>query len=89
MKVAENTASTQHLSDAEVIKLSRQMWGRAERRIGEIMAAQGEAGLMATGGQPYQSTGVQKTPVDKPTLAEAGIDRTSPTGRMVAALIHR
>jgi hypothetical protein len=49
---------------------------RAERRIGELMAAQREAGLMATGGQPHQATGLQKNPVAAPpTLAEVGIDK--------------
>lgn len=49
---------------------------RAERRIGELMAAQRDAGEMAKGGQPHQSTGLQKNPVAAaPTLAEAGIDK--------------
>lgn len=49
---------------------------RAERRIGELMAAQRDAGEMAKGGQPHQSTGLQKNPVAAPpTLAEVGIDK--------------
>jgi hypothetical protein len=45
---------------------------RATRRIGEMMAVQPKA----AGGQPYQSTGVSNTPVNRPmTLAEAGIDK--------------
>jgi hypothetical protein len=43
----------------------------AERRLGQMMAAQPKA----KGGQPYQkSTGVSDTPVEI-TLAEAGIDK--------------
>ena len=50
---------------------------RAERRIGELMAAQRDAGHMAKGGQPHQSTGLQKNPVEvPPTLAEVGIDKS-------------
>jgi hypothetical protein len=45
---------------------------RATRRVGEMMAVQPKA----AGGQPYQSTGVSKTPVERPaTLAETGIDK--------------
>jgi hypothetical protein len=49
---------------------------RAERRLGELMAAQ-KASVGATkGGQPHQRkyTGIQNTPVS-PTRAEAGIDK--------------
>lgn len=51
---------------------------RAERRIGELMAAQKEAGLMASGGQPHQKnpTGSKKNPVAPITLAEVGIDKS-------------
>lgn len=49
---------------------------RAERRLGELMAAQRETAGFAAGGQPYQSTGLQNNPVERPaTLAEAGIDK--------------
>ena len=45
---------------------------RATRRVGEMMAVQPKA----AGGQPYQSTGVSKTLVERPaTLAETGIDK--------------
>jgi len=49
---------------------------RAERRLGELMAAQKAAVGVAKGGQPHQrrSTGIQNTPV-APTLADAGIDK--------------
>lgn len=51
---------------------------RAERRIGELMAAQRDAGLMSQGGRP-QKTGLDENPVyvtEKPiALAEAGIDK--------------
>ena len=39
------------------------------------MAAQRDAGKMASGGQPYQSTGSQADPVEQPTLSDAGIDK--------------
>jgi phage N-6-adenine-methyltransferase len=47
---------------------------RAERRIGELMAAQKQAGLMSNGAANagWKETRVQSAP---PTLAEAGIDK--------------
>lgn len=55
--------------DASEIRL------RAERRIGELMAAQRDAGLMSTGGRPSE-TGLQTNPVSAPpSLAEVGIDK--------------
>jgi hypothetical protein len=53
---------------------------RAERRLGEMIAAQKATVGLATGGQPYQrkSTGTAAAPVaapPAPTLAEAGIDK--------------
>lgn len=47
---------------------------RAERRVGELMKAQSDAGLMNEGGRP--KTGLHENPVsEKATLAEAGIDK--------------
>ncbi|SRR6266516_7655880 len=51
---------------------------RAERRLGELIAAQKATVGLATGGQPYQrsSTSADGEPVDRlPTLADAGIDK--------------
>src|SRR5258706_79223 len=54
---------------------------RAERKLGEMIAAQKATVGLATGGQPYQqrtSTGTAAEPVaapPTPTLAEAGIDK--------------
>jgi N6-adenosine-specific RNA methylase IME4 len=49
---------------------------RAERRIGELIRDQKATVGLATGGQPYQkATGSEKNPVEKPTLADAGIDK--------------
>ncbi len=49
---------------------------RAERRLGEMISAQKESAGLASGGQPYQSTGSNLEPVERPpTLAEAGIDK--------------
>ena len=50
---------------------------RAERRLGELIRAQKETVGLAAGGQPYQkrSTGSNSEPVEKPTLADAGIDK--------------
>lgn len=49
---------------------------RAERRLGEMIAAQKATVGMAKGGQPYQATGSVAAPVERPaTLAEAGIDK--------------
>jgi len=60
---------------------------RAERRIGEMMAAQREAGLL-TAGNPNLSNGFDRNPLDKPiTLAEAGIDKNlADRARKLAAL---
>jgi hypothetical protein len=51
---------------------------RATRRLDQLRTAQKEAEGLATGGQPYQSTGLSKNPVAKPTLAQQGIDKTLP-----------
>lgn len=49
---------------------------RAERRVGELLAGQKDAGLMSAGGRPSEKTGINKNPVSAPiTLAEAGIDK--------------
>lgn len=60
-----------HRVDAAEIRI------RAERRIGELMREQKDAGLVAKGGQPHQkdSTGSKKNPVAPITLAEVGIDK--------------
>lgn len=47
---------------------------RAERRLGIMLTEQKKAGALATGGQPYQSTGSKSEPV-APTLADMGIDK--------------
>jgi len=49
---------------------------RAERRIGQLIEAQKETVGLASGGQPYQSTGSGRDPVERqPTLDDAGIDK--------------
>jgi hypothetical protein len=49
---------------------------RAEQRLGEMLREQKETEGMAKGGQPYQSTGTRKLPVEAhPTLADVGIDK--------------
>jgi hypothetical protein len=49
---------------------------RAERRIGELMAAQRADGNMATAGRPSQEIGSKTNPISKaPTLSEVGIDK--------------
>lgn len=48
---------------------------RAERALGEMMAAQRDAGHMAPAGRPKE-IGFEENPIIKPpTLAEAGIDK--------------
>jgi hypothetical protein len=55
-------------AEAEVLKLE------AERKLGQLMEAQRETIGLNKGGRP--KTGVLKTPVsEKPTLAEAGINK--------------
>jgi len=49
---------------------------RAERRIGELMAAQKDAGQMAAAGRPSEEIGSKTNPISKPpTLEEVGIDK--------------
>ena len=49
---------------------------RAERRVGQLIAGQKATVGLATGGQPYRSTGADEEPVERPpTLADAGIDK--------------
>lgn len=70
MRVYASQAKNKDLeADALEIRL------RAERRVGELMAAQKKTVGFAKGGQPHQkkSTGLSKNPVA--TLAEAGIDK--------------
>lgn len=48
---------------------------RSERRLGELIAEQKATIGLATGGQPYQATGSNLAPVERPTLASVGIDK--------------
>ncbi len=49
---------------------------RAERRIGELMRDQKDAGLMASGKEgKRKALGLEKNPSDRITLAEVGIDK--------------
>jgi len=62
---------------------------RAERRLGQLIAEQKETVGLATGGQPYQSTGTLSEPVETrpPTLAEIGVDKKlSSHSQKVAAI---
>jgi hypothetical protein len=45
---------------------------RAERRIGELIAAQREAVGLSNGGRPYQSTGSKTDPVEPDCRAGGG-----------------
>ena len=60
---------------------------RAERRLGEMMAAQREAGMMSDGGRPKE-TGLQTNPViSPPTLSEMAIDKNlADRARKLAAI---
>lgn len=49
---------------------------RAERRIGELMAAQRDSSGLSAGGRPSEKTGSKTNPVSAaPTLEEVGIDK--------------
>lgn len=59
---------------------------RAERRLGEMIAAQRETVGLNEGGRPTK-TGSQQNPVSFPTLAEAGIDKNlADRARKLAAI---
>lgn len=59
---------------------------RAERRLGEMIAAQRETVGLSEGGRPSK-TGSQQNPVSLPTLAEAGIDKNlADRARKLAAI---
>lgn len=64
---------------------------RAERRIGELMAAQRDAGALSSGGRPSEKTGSKTDPVSAPpTLEEAGIDKhLADRARKFAAIPER
>lgn len=61
---------------------------RAERRIGQLMAAQRDAGDMSKGGRPAKETGFEGNPVSKPpTLKEAGVGKAmADRARKMAAI---
>jgi hypothetical protein len=59
---------------------------RAERRVGELIAAQRETVGLHNGGRP-EKTGLSNNPVSKPTLAAAGIDKNlAERSRKLAAM---
>ena len=64
--------------DGQLIADATAIRKRAERRLGELLEQERQAGKLAKGGQPHQhkrkSTGSQKDPV-APTLAEQGIGK--------------
>lgn len=77
---AKQAKNKQLETDAAEIRI------RAERRIGELMAAQREAGLMSVGAANagWKETRVQSAPI---TLAEAGIDKNlADRARKLAAI---
>ncbi len=67
-------AYARQAKDTGLMQMAAESKVRAERRLGEMLREQKAAGGMATGGQPYQSTGSTAEPV-APTLAEVGIDK--------------
>lgn len=64
---------------------------RAERRIGELMAVQRDAGALATAGRPSEKIGSKTNPISAPpTLAEVGIDKgLADRARKYAAIPER
>jgi N6-adenosine-specific RNA methylase IME4 len=77
-----------HTLEADAIEIRM----RATRRMDQIRQDQKASVGLAKGGTPYKtkSTGVSKTPVEKPTLADAGIDKNlAKEGRKLGALSER
>jgi phage N-6-adenine-methyltransferase len=75
-RAAQLQASARVAKDMQLIQWSTEIRLRAVRKIGELMEAQREAGLMHIGGRP-RKTGSVVDPVFKEaiTLDEAGIDK--------------
>jgi N6-adenosine-specific RNA methylase IME4 len=83
--------------DGELIAKATEIRKRAERRLGELIEQERQAGKLAKGGQPHQhkrkSTGSRKDPV-APTLADQGItkslaDRARKAAAMPAAAFEQ
>lgn len=77
-----------HSMEADAIEIRM----RATRRMDQMRQDQKTTVGLAKGGTPYKgkSTGVSKTPVEKPTLAETGIDKNlAKEGRKLGALSER
>jgi N6-adenosine-specific RNA methylase IME4 len=72
-----------HTMEADAIEIRM----RATRRMDQMRRDQKATVGLAKGGTPYKSTGLAKSPVEKPTLAEAGIDKNlAHEGRKLGAL---
>ena len=72
-KAAAMAAYARMAKDPQLEIDATEIRARATRRIGEMMAEQRETIGLNEGGRP--KTGVSETPVSKPTLSEAGIDK--------------
>jgi len=61
---------------------------RAERRLGELIAAQKAGPGLHEGGRP-RKTGVASEPVMRPTLADADIDKKLSSGAPSTTTLRR
>ena len=92
---AAQAAYARQARDRAMLEDAVEIRVRAERRLGELMAAQRDADLLHRGGRPPRSkppkTGLPDNPVLQPlSLAEAGIDKNlADRARRVAALSHK
>src|ERR1700733_555349 len=74
-------------NDTEIELYAAEIKVRAERRLGEMIQEQKEAGGLHEGGRPRKTCSLEEQVFDRPTLADLGIDRKlSSRAQKIAAI---